>query len=298
MSPYVDSSATGLMSAVFIGSGDTPMTLAGLCVQQAIGSRDLAANTALVMPRGIGDHALQWYYADGPVTPSLTVPGQVNSTLAIAPALPGPAGKRIMQFEAGNRLRDEQRDVAKWAASHGSWLVLGDCAQAVELARAIYGDQARSVTVSDTLPPMAFAPISDTLTLSGTMVITVAGALSPDAAAQVGPGQYVMAGLTSDSNCPGSYIMGRILNAQGGPVAGATVIMQDEWGNKFVAVSKSGESDYGGFDFPLGYASAVSLNITVLDEAGNPAGPTVTVRHLAPDDLSPCHHVILQRTTG
>jgi hypothetical protein len=73
--------------------------------------------------------------------------------------------------------------------------------------------------------------------------------------------------------------------------------MRDQWGNEAFAVSKSGSGDAGLFDFPVGY-SARELYVTAVDDAGNPLSQTVTIRHLLPEDQSPCHHIVLERVSG
>ena len=92
--------------------------------------------------------------------------------------------------------------------------------------------------------------------------------------------------------CPGNYIMGQVLNGAGAPVAGVHVVMVDEWGNRSDAVSKSGEGDFGSYDFAI-HSFANHYTLTVLDSAGNIASPEVTVEHLqgAAGD-APCHTVV------
>jgi hypothetical protein len=70
--------------------------------------------------------------------------------------------------------------------------------------------------------------------------------------------------------------------------------MIDLWGNRAEAISKSGENDFGLFDFPL-HDSANQYTLTVMDENGTPISAPIFVDHLqgsAGD--APCHTVILQ----
>jgi hypothetical protein len=60
--------------------------------------------------------------------------------------------------------------------------------------------------------------------------------------------------------------MGQILNGQGGSVAGVRVAMVDLWGTRAEAVSKSGDADFGLFDFSTTPQSQYTL--TVMDENG------------------------------
>lgn len=116
-----------------------------------------------------------------------------------------------------------------------------------------------------------------------------------DVGTGVAGGRYVLVGgIQNDNNCPGSYIMGLILNPDGAPVAGVQVMLRDPWGNQAYAVSKSGAMDYGMFDFPIASASPHELSITVM-EGGNPISATFTVPHRLGDASdAPCHHLVLQ----
>jgi hypothetical protein len=109
-------------------------------------------------------------------------------------------------------------------------------------------------------------------------------------------GLYAIAGtIQHDTNCPGSYVMGRVINTGGGPVAGIQVNLRDQWGNQAYTASKSGATDYGLFDFPIASGSPHELYLTVMDGSGNPISATFTIFHKMGDaGDAPCHHVILQ----
>lgn len=96
------------------------------------------------------------------------------------------------------------------------------------------------------------------------------------------------------ASCSGNYIVGRVLNREGAPVAGVHLVLVDEWGNRADAVSKDGQADYGSYDFLLN-PFANRYTVTVVDESGNPASPPVVVEHLqgaqASGGDSPCHTV-------
>lgn len=110
-----------------------------------------------------------------------------------------------------------------------------------------------------------------------------------------GGGSYTLSGpMVHDNNCPGQYVMGRIINNSGAPVAGVSVQLRDEWGNEATAVSKSGTIDFGMFDFPIPSGAPHQLFITVLGDGG-PASATYTIPHRQGEggDAS-CHHLIFQ----
>lgn len=89
--------------------------------------------------------------------------------------------------------------------------------------------------------------------------------------------------------------MGRVINWNGGPVAGIRIRLEDGWGNVYEAVSKSSTADYGLFDFPLYSDAAQDLRILVLDGGGSPISPTIVVPHRksTENDFS-CHYVTFQ----
>ena len=125
-------------------------------------------------------------------------------------------------------------------------------------------------------------------------VVTLSRAV--DIGTGVAGGLYAIAGaIQHDSDCPGNYVMGRVVNQAGGPVAGIQVNLRDQWGNQAYAVSKSGATDYGLFDFPIASGSPHELYLTVMDGSGNPVSATFTIFHKMGDagDAS-CHHIVLQ----
>lgn len=109
-------------------------------------------------------------------------------------------------------------------------------------------------------------------------------------------GRYTLVGaIQHDNNCPGSYIMGQVLNREGSPVAGIQISLRDPWGNQAYAISKNGAMDYGMFDFPIASGAPHELYLTVMDGTGNPISATFTVPHRLGDaGDAPCHHIVLQ----
>jgi hypothetical protein len=125
----------------------------------------------------------------------------------------------------------------------------------------------------------------------------VAGSTSPpnDADAATGEHAFRLAqAVTHHDACPGNYIMGQVLNGQGGPMAGVHIVMLDQWGNRADAMSKAGENDYGLFDLPLnGFANQYTL--TVVDGEGRPLSAPVVIDHLqGGSGNAPCHTVVWQ----
>lgn len=103
--------------------------------------------------------------------------------------------------------------------------------------------------------------------------------------------RYFAWNISHHSACPGHYIVGQVLNRSGAAVAGVHIVLVDEWGNRADAWSKSGESDYGRYDFPIN-SFANRYTLTVVDEAGTPISPPVVVEHLqGSGGDAPCHTV-------
>ena len=178
-----------------------------------------------------------------------------------------------------------------WALRHPTPVDLGPCDKLGEIApRALAlmpekGDEGAQVLVdlAAAMDPNAGPVAGDTA-----QPVTSAAPSAP-----AGPGSYGLAQpVTHHRECPGNYIIGRVLNAAGGPVAGVRLTMVDQWNNRAEAVSKSGASDFGNYDFMLN-AFANRYTVTVVDGAGRPISAPVTVDHRqgAGGD-APCHTVI------
>jgi hypothetical protein len=109
----------------------------------------------------------------------------------------------------------------------------------------------------------------------------------------VGLQRYVLAAPVSHhTSCPGQYIVGQVIGANGVPRAGVHIMLVDQWGNRADAVSKDGPADFGNYDFPLNdFANQYTL--TVVDEGGRAISSPVVVDHRqgAGGD-APCHTVV------
>lgn len=226
-------------------------------------------------------------------------------------------------------LQTEQIDVLNWSYRANSPLYLGPCDSVPAVIQGMFNNTVRSVTiqtqstrktvtivdnaqrvqadnsaekVADVRTPTPSARPSATIvaglpptpTPTALATATPAPAVNPPTPLPQ-PGNYVVAGTTNDNNCPGNYILGRVINGDGAPVAGVRVSFVDQWGNRGESVSKAGTSDYGNFDFPISDGRARDIYVTVVDGTGNPLSATVVVQHGegATGDAS-CHHVVWQ----
>lgn len=122
------------------------------------------------------------------------------------------------------------------------------------------------------------------------------GAVAVGSPAVTGDYRYILnEPVWHDTNCPGGYVVGQVLNWNGGPVADVRLELADAWGNRYTAISKAGASDAGQFDFPLFSATPQTLHLTVLDGGGNPISPSISVPHNVDQSSTfPCHHVIFR----
>jgi hypothetical protein len=211
------------------------------------------------------------------VRPLLKLPGPLG--------LPDPAG--VVTGTRSTALTPDALHAIGWSLRHPTPVDLGSCdalTQTAPVALALDpqpGDAVLAITadLAAAMDPNA-GPVPGDTTL-------------PAVAASPADFTYALARpVEHNAACPGNYIMGQVLNRQGAPVAGVHVVMVDEWGNRSDAVSKNGEADYGGYDFPI-HSFANHYTLTVLDPAGNVASPAVTVEHLqGTAGAAPCHTVV------
>ncbi len=207
-----------------------------------------------------------------------------------------PAGAGSSEGElAPGSVAEERAFALAWALRNGSWADLGPCA-----ALSAQAESARRAQ-----PSLAEGGLR--------ILVDVAAAGAPDVAVAPGPGAIEVTQLAAtafpgaagtyalsqpvwhDAACPGQYIMGQIFDRNGMPVAGVRVQARDQWGNVYEAISKSGANDYGMFDFPLPNGSPQTINVLVVDQAGNPISPSIAVEHqFGSGGTAPCHHLIFR----
>lgn len=328
--PYADAYQSGLFSRVRVDRSNGQSIQLGVCLQQRTAFDDPDAQVALMLPRGFGELAPQWRYVDttNTDTPIGTerlaslegdaIPGVLP---APRPFLPTPGAQRPAVFAFPDRVLEEQRSALRWAQGRNTLLSLGTCAEAEGIVRALYGDSVRRIVISE--PPRRLLaasvggtpPVTETTirtdTLEATAAVTPTAvttetppeiAMQPEAPVAtftgVGADIYQLSSVSTDNNCPGNYIMGRVLNRQGAPVGGVVVQMVDQWGNRAIAVSKSGAVDAGQFDFPIYSGSRLELSFTVMGPDGAPASPTITLRYPPESGDARCYHLVWRNAQG
>lgn len=209
--------------------------------------------------------------------PLLTLPGRLG--------LPADDEGAAAAAEPDPKIAEERLRAVAWSLRHPTPVDLGPCDALADLVpRALAadpqpGDQALQIVadLSAALDPMA-GPVAGDISL-------------PVQAVAPTDYRYFAQNIGHHNICPGHYIVGQVLNRAGGAVAGVHIVLVDEWGNRADAWSKSGESDFGRYDFPIN-SFANRYTLTVVDETGMPISPPVVVEHLqGSGGDAPCHTV-------
>lgn len=301
--PFADAYQTGLFSRVQIERTSGQTVALGVCLQQRTVAADPDAQIALMLPRGFGELAPGWRYVDTladletPATPEEAAPLLAGVfDLALRPFLPTPGAQRPAAYAFFIRTSEEQRSALRWAQARNVSLSLGMCAEVEGMVRAIYGDSVQRIAISEPPRALASSRVRGTLTLTETLPLTATLA-SGNNALSSGGRSYQLASVNTDNNCPGNYVMGRVLNEAGAPVGGVVVQMVDQWGNRVTAMSKGG-ADAGLFDLPIYAGQQLELSVTVLGADGAPASPTIMLRYPPDSGDARCYHVVWQGVQG
>jgi penicillin-binding protein 1C len=242
-------------------------------------------------------------YEQGAERTLLRLPGQFtpptgeqqasSSDLATAnqPIVNGPSSNQEGTAEENPAVRLEQNHAIAWTLRHPAQVNLGPCDQLANLVPAALAlDPAENdgnLRVLVDLQAAGQVEISEIASSSATAL---------NSPIITGDFSYGLdRPVYHDTECPGSYVVGLVLNAAGAPVGGVRILMEDPWNNRYESVSKSGAYDAGRFDFPLYSSTPQELRVTVLDSAGNPASPTVIVPHnMDAASQTLCHHVVFR----
>jgi hypothetical protein len=184
----------------------------------------------------------------------------------------------------------EQLHAVAWSLRHPTPVNLGSCdALSDRVSQALAADPQKEDAGLQVAVDLAAAMDPN----AGPVAGIVGDPGQPGIAAFTGSGHYLLAGdVSHHTSCPGQYIVGQVIGADGAPRAGVHIVLVDQWGNRADAVSKDGPTDFGNYDFPLNdFANQYTL--TVVDEGGQAISPPVVVEHRqgASGD-SPCHTVI------
>ncbi len=280
--PLADSVERVAAAPVYVESAEGSRR-AGFCTVEGAAER-----TLLRMPGGIGLPVI-----DGaPDVELWTEQGETEQgeDVVMASELTGDLPDRVSQ---------ERLQATAWALRYPTPVNLGRCDDLQDIApRALALTAQGDVGNVRVWVDLAAAgdPNWDEAMSGGAVEIALLSREAEGAGGLAGVGSYGLAApIAHNDQCPGQYVMGRVLDRGGAPVPGVTVKFRDEWGNTASAVSKSGANDFGMFDFPIPSSSPHEMYIWVVDPNNNPISPTITIQHRrgdAPD--APCHHVVLQ----
>lgn len=229
----------------------------------------------------------------GPITNSLSLAPESASLLVSHTLQDNPTSQPANGPRAPRQV-DVLRAVA-WGLRSPTPVNLGPCDSLQEIVKQALradprqGDSALSISadLSAAMNPNA-GPVAGNLPSPTDNALPVIGA---------SPGTFRFAlgqAIQNHNNCPGHYIVGAVLNKDGAPLGGVRIVMVDEWGNRAEAVSKTGATDAGRYDFPINsFANRYSL--TVVDSGGTPISAPITVEHLQGyGGDSSCHTVVWQ----
>ena len=280
--PLFDSAATGRLAAVYITRNGEELR-AGACLIPP-GSEDVTdenSRSVLTIPSAIGRT------------------GGLMAETEIAKAFIDPDDVAPEQL----RLQRQARDQAiAWSNSRSIPVAFGYCENVEETVRRLLGGNIQAVTVRGVgNHNEADGVARETDGQNGADEGEKDGETGSEGAATTEnpppavPLQYVSYSLHHDSSCAGNYVLGQIVNRDGGLVPGVRVIAVDEWGNRAESVSKDGATDFGRFDFPIYNGNPHNIFINVVDGAGNPISATVTIEHKKGSIVDErCHYIVFK----
>jgi len=293
--PLFDSAATGLLTEVYADSGGGERWV-GYCMYASPDRKNTSSKAAPA----------------GPQRTLLSIPQGVG----LMEFLDGELARkeRLTEWEFSllearqDRLQQESDQALDWSRRTSVPLTFGYCETAESSVRHLLGDSVQTVSVPG-LPQLAQSTAANGVAQTDPPVPvpeassapepTAVPAPAPEDAARPAPEENAPAGNVfavesawSDASCAGNYILGQVLNRAGEPVAGVRLVAVDQWGNRAEAVSKSSNTDYGRFDFPLYNPTPHEVYVSVVDAAGNLISPSVTVAHRMEDTSARCHHIV------
>ncbi|MCO6450689.1 MAG: transglycosylase domain-containing protein [Caldilineales bacterium] len=214
-----------------------------------------------------------------------TEPALARPLLALPDRLGLPG--RESQPADNETVRLEQAHALAWSLRNPTAVNLGPCDRLGEIASvALAFDAVPDEPQTQVFVDLAAAmdPNAGPVAGGDAVAVAVAGSFAPGDY-RFGPAEPV----SHHNDCPGNYIIGFTLNSSGAAMPGVHIVMVDQWGNRSDAISKSGDIDFGRYDFPI-HHFANQYTLTVVDDGGNPISPPVVINHLQADggDAS-CH---------
>lgn len=276
-------------------SNGSSSDFAGVC-STPLGDR----RTVLTLPMGFGQLA-----------PKQIPVAQMIGSLQLAPYLPVPSLNQ-WQFvplpeSVDAKIAKDRQDALSWSRRVGTQLHLGPCNDVATVVRSLFGKNSTATVIypDRTAEIKAIEKVQNAANAASnsptpTPTVTPTPIQTAEATATATPipvpivkGEYYVANSYADNECPGNYLVGFVLNAQGAAIPGVVIRAIDQWGNVATGVSKSGAGDFGQWDIPLDFRKR-SFSVVVLSENGAVASPTITIEHQG--DAGPkCHHIIWKK---
>jgi hypothetical protein len=100
---------------------------------------------------------------------------------------------------------------------------------------------------------------------------------------------------SSSGDCPGSYILGSVIDPAGKPMPDVSLRLTDEYGNQQTQTTKKVASESGRYDFPL-FGPPRRFFLSVIDPQGRPLSPVVEIPHgVGSTAEAKCHWADWQR---
>jgi penicillin-binding protein 1C len=218
----------------------------------------------------------------------LRLPGEFGLPAAAGAISEVPETQEI----SGNAAEAEELHALAWSLRHPTPVNLGPCETLVaRVPQALAGDPQ-----NDDAGLLVGVDLAAAMDPNAGPAPGIVGQSPSSVPLATGPQRYVLAAAVSHhTSCPGQYIVGQVIGADGAPRPGVHIVLVDQWGNRADAISKSGATDFGNYDFPLNdFANRYAL--TVVDEVGRPISPPVVVDHRQGDGGdAPCHTVVWQQ---
>jgi len=99
----------------------------------------------------------------------------------------------------------------------------------------------------------------------------------------------------SSGDCPGSYILGSVIDQAGKPMPDVSLRLTDEYGNQQTQTTKKVASELGRYDFPL-FGPPRRFFLSVIDPQGRALSPVVEIPHgVGSTAEAKCHWADWQR---
>jgi hypothetical protein len=115
----------------------------------------------------------------------------------------------------------------------------------------------------------------------------------PTLAPTLAPTEYVPVGQVrySTGDCPGTYILGRVIGPNGNPLPDVRLLLVDEYGNAQAKLTKAGANEAGQYDFPL-FGAHRRFYLSIADTGGNPLSPVVEIDYgVGANPGATCHRL-------